>query len=76
MRSLRCWALATVLASAALAQAQAGQADALRAMVKNIPMARVGRPEEIADAVLWLSSPAASYVTGQALSVDGGSIMR
>jgi NAD(P)-dependent dehydrogenase (short-subunit alcohol dehydrogenase family) len=56
--------------------AAAGQADALRAMVKNIPMGRVGRPEEIADAVLWLSSPAASYVTGQALSVDGGYIMR
>jgi NAD(P)-dependent dehydrogenase (short-subunit alcohol dehydrogenase family) len=56
--------------------AAAGQADALRAMVKSIPMARVGRPEEIADAVLWLSSPAASYVTGQALSVDGGYIMR
>jgi NAD(P)-dependent dehydrogenase (short-subunit alcohol dehydrogenase family) len=56
--------------------AAAGQADALRAMVKAIPMARVGRPEEIADAVLWLSSPAASYVTGQALSVDGGYIMR
>jgi NAD(P)-dependent dehydrogenase (short-subunit alcohol dehydrogenase family) len=54
----------------------AGQGDALKAMVKSVPMARVGRPEEIADAVLWLSSPAASYVTGQALSVDGGYIMR
>jgi NAD(P)-dependent dehydrogenase (short-subunit alcohol dehydrogenase family) len=54
----------------------AGQGDALKAMVKIVPMGRVGRPEEIADAVLWLSSPAASYVTGQALSVDGGYIMR
>jgi NAD(P)-dependent dehydrogenase (short-subunit alcohol dehydrogenase family) len=53
-----------------------GQADALNAMVKSIPMGRVGRAEEIADAVLWLSSPAASYVTGQSLSVDGGYIMR
>ena len=35
-------------------------------------MARVGRPEEIADVVLWLSSDAASYVTGQSISVDGG----
>jgi NAD(P)-dependent dehydrogenase (short-subunit alcohol dehydrogenase family) len=56
--------------------AAAGQADALKAMVKSVPMGRVGRPEEIADAVLWLSSAAASYVTGQALSVDGGYIMR
>ncbi len=53
-----------------------GQADALNAMVKSVPMGRVGRPEEIADPVLWLSSPAASYVTGQSISVDGGYIMR
>jgi NAD(P)-dependent dehydrogenase (short-subunit alcohol dehydrogenase family) len=45
-------------------------------MEKSIPMARVGRPEEIADAVLWLSSDAASYVTGQSISVDGGFVMR
>jgi len=35
-----------------------------------------GRPEEIANAVLWLCSDAASYVTGQSISVDGGFIMR
>jgi hypothetical protein len=50
--------------------------QALKAMEKSIPMARVGRPEEIADAVLWLSSDAASYVTGQSISVDGGFVMR
>jgi len=54
----------------------AGQAEALEAMEKSIPMARVGRPEEIADAVLWLCSDAASYVTAQSISVDGGFIMR
>lgn len=53
-----------------------GQADALNAMLKTVPMGRVGRAEEIADAVLWLCSPAASYVTGQSLSVDGGYTMR
>ncbi|MGB2626955.1 MAG: SDR family oxidoreductase [Candidatus Acidiferrum sp.] len=53
----------------------AGQADALREMEKSIPMGRVGRPEEIATSVLWLCSEAASYVTGQSISVDGGFIM-
>jgi NAD(P)-dependent dehydrogenase (short-subunit alcohol dehydrogenase family) len=54
----------------------AGQGDALKAIEKSVPMGRVGRPEEISDAVLWLCSDAASYVTGQSISVDGGYIMR
>jgi NAD(P)-dependent dehydrogenase (short-subunit alcohol dehydrogenase family) len=54
----------------------AGQGEALKAMEKSVPMGRVGRPEEIANAVLWLCSDAASYVTGQSISVDGGFIMR
>jgi NAD(P)-dependent dehydrogenase (short-subunit alcohol dehydrogenase family) len=54
----------------------AGQGEALAAMEKMVPMGRVGRPEEIADAVLWLCSSAASYVTGQSISVDGGFVMR
>ena len=54
----------------------AGQGEALKAMEKSIPMGRVGRPDEIAQAVLWLCSDAASYVTGQSISVDGGFVMR
>jgi NAD(P)-dependent dehydrogenase (short-subunit alcohol dehydrogenase family) len=53
-----------------------GQGDALKDMEKMIPMGRVGRPEEIADAVLYLCSSAASYITGQSISVDGGFVMR
>jgi len=54
-----------------------GQGEELDAMLKAlVPMGRMGRPEEIADAVLWLCSSAASYVTGQSISVDGGYVMR
>ncbi len=53
-----------------------GQGEILEAMKKSVPMGRYGRAEEIADVVLWLSSDAASYVTGQSISVDGGLIMR
>jgi NAD(P)-dependent dehydrogenase (short-subunit alcohol dehydrogenase family) len=52
------------------------QGAAVPAMVQTFPMGRVGRTEEIADAVLWLRSSAADYVTGQSISVDGGFIKR
>jgi NAD(P)-dependent dehydrogenase (short-subunit alcohol dehydrogenase family) len=41
-------------------------------MLPLIPMQRVGSPEEVAEAVLWLASPAASYVTGAFIEVTGG----
>jgi NAD(P)-dependent dehydrogenase (short-subunit alcohol dehydrogenase family) len=54
-----------------------GQGEELNAMLKTyVPMGRLGLPEEIADTVLWLCSSAASYVTGQSISVDGGFVMR
>ena len=42
------------------------------AMIAAVPMRRLGTPEEIAEAVVWLCSERASYVTGQGLVVDGG----
>ncbi len=41
----------------------------------RIPMQRIGEPREIADAVLFLASEAASYVTGQTFAVDGGQLL-
>ncbi len=42
------------------------------ALVAAEPVGRTGKPEEIAESVVWLSSDAASFVTGHAMSVDGG----
>ena len=41
-------------------------------LLRDLPMKRLGRGEEIADAVLWLCSSGATFVTGQALAIDGG----
>lgn len=49
-----------------------GQPDRLGRIVSGIPMRRAGKAEEVAAAILWLLSPAASYVTGTHLDVSGG----
>ncbi len=50
--------------------------DAQReALLKGIPLGRLGAPEEIADAVAFLASPSAAYITGQTIHVNGGMLM-
>lgn len=46
--------------------------EAMKSFLNEQPIGRMGRPEELAAAVLWLCSPAASFVLGVALPVDGG----
>jgi NAD(P)-dependent dehydrogenase (short-subunit alcohol dehydrogenase family) len=46
--------------------------EAFKGYTARVPVGRVGRPEEAAQAALWLCSDAASYITGQSIIVDGG----
>lgn len=52
--------------------ASAGQPDRAQRLSSTVPMLRTGSPEEVAEAVAWLCSDAASYITGALLDVSGG----
>lgn len=63
------------LTSLAASRAQAAgvnEKDIYSKWEADIPMKRLAKPEEIADAIVWLASERASYVTGQTIVVDGG----
>jgi NAD(P)-dependent dehydrogenase (short-subunit alcohol dehydrogenase family) len=53
-----------------------GDAAAAEQLLLTEPVGRLGTPDEIADAVIWLCSDRAGFVTGQALAVDGGFVAR
>lgn len=55
-----------------VAQALENEPDTMNAVMKEIPLGRLGRAEEIASAVLWLCGEGAGFVVGQAVVVDGG----
>jgi 3-oxoacyl-[acyl-carrier protein] reductase len=44
-------------------------------VLASIPFGRLGKPEEVADVVLFLASPMANWITGQTLIVDGGQLL-
>ena len=50
--------------------------EVIDSLNKQAPVGRIGQPEEIAEAILWLCSGAASFVTGHALAVDGGYVIQ
>jgi 3-oxoacyl-[acyl-carrier protein] reductase len=45
------------------------------AMTKSIPLGRMGEAEEVAEAILFLCSPAAAFITGETMNINGGILM-
>lgn len=61
-----------IIDTSMVASMKEGESDAMEMLMKEVPIDRLGRAEEIADAVLWLCSPGSTFVIGHALVVDGG----
>ncbi len=66
---------ATSATSQGPAEGSAGGEDLMAAFLARIPLGRVGQPDDIATAALFLASDAASYITGSLLVVDGGYLL-
>ena len=82
--SARAWRAAWRPGSASTCSARAGSRprsrgeadrDFHRSVAESTPLGRWGRPEDVAAAALWLASPEAAFVTGQAVNINGGVVM-
>jgi NAD(P)-dependent dehydrogenase (short-subunit alcohol dehydrogenase family) len=72
-KGIRINAVCPAFTDTPMVEAMLAGGDDLRARLESsIPMRRFGRPEETADAIVYLCSPSAGFITGQALVLDGG----
>ena len=72
-RNIRCNAVAPGVIETDMTQALSS--DILEKLAANVPQKRIGTPQEVADAVVFLASDKAAYITGQVIAVDGGMSM-
>lgn len=70
--NIRVNAIAPGAVQTALLNRMSGSDEAAQGVAQVIPMGRISKPEEIANAVVWLCSDEASYITGHTLVIDGG----
>lgn len=55
-----------------LTEAEMSDPDKYAAFIKNVPLGRIGKPEELREIAVWLASDASSFVTGSLIVIDGG----
>jgi acetoacetyl-CoA reductase/3-oxoacyl-[acyl-carrier protein] reductase len=67
-----CVAVGVVQTAEVMTRMNLHQPERLRHVIAEVPMGRIGTPEDVAQAVLYLASADSSYVTGQVLAVGGG----
>ena len=72
--AIRCWAISVPIETI-MATTGRSREDAMKEFTKGNPQGRLIRPEEVADAVLWLASPTAGSINGQAIAIAGGEVL-
>ena len=71
-RGIRCVSISPGAVMTPMIRATLAEQGGAAALANRTPLGRIGNPEEIAAATLWMCSPAASFVTATDLLVDGG----